>query len=172
MTVTTGMNLCFSALQTITVGGSNGPFTVNAGGVVTMIAGQNILYLPGTKVWSGGYMHGLITTDNTWCGQQQPSIPINNNEEENSIVSETNTDFFKVYPNPTHGKFTVELSVGEETADAVVWVYGMMGGLVLEKSMMGVAKKEFSLESNPGGIYIVKVLKSDKIGTVKIIRQQ
>jgi hypothetical protein len=38
--------------------------------------------------------------------------------------------------------------------------------------MTGASKKEFSLEDSPSGIYIIKVLKNDKVGTVKVIRQQ
>jgi hypothetical protein len=41
---------CYDAFHTITVGGDATPFTVQNGGSVILIAGQNILFLPGSTV--------------------------------------------------------------------------------------------------------------------------
>jgi hypothetical protein len=65
---------CISATQTITLGGRDQYFVVRNGGNVTLIAGQNILFLAGTRVDSGGYLHGYITPDNTYCGGLTPPI--------------------------------------------------------------------------------------------------
>jgi hypothetical protein len=173
ITVSDGQTSCYSALQTITVGGAPGPYTIKPGGSATMIAGTNIRLLYGTTVEPGGYLHGFITTNNTWCGQQSDAPVVSGvTPEEDPMAAVSGAGFFKVYPNPTHGRFTVELSEGEESADAVVRVYGLMGKLILEKPMDGLSKNELSLLDNPSGIYIIKVQKNDKVGTVKIIRQQ
>ncbi|MCK9422001.1 MAG: carboxypeptidase regulatory-like domain-containing protein [Bacteroidales bacterium] len=58
---------CFNATQTITVGGT-APFIVETGGSATLIAGHNILFMPGTWAKNGSYMLGKITTTGTYCG--------------------------------------------------------------------------------------------------------
>ncbi|MEI7727628.1 MAG: hypothetical protein WCK09_21145, partial [Bacteroidota bacterium] len=72
--VGSGEITCYDATQTITVAGGGTTFTISDGGQATMIAGQNILYLPGTTVVSGGYMLGKIAPNGPYCGQQAPSI--------------------------------------------------------------------------------------------------
>ena len=168
ITVHNGETSCYNALQNITVGGVAGPYTIEAGGSITMIAGNSILYLPGTTIHLNGYLHGMITTNGTYCGQQH-NAP--GNSRLIDPVAEPGADFFKVFPNPTQGKFNIEFIAGEESAGAVVRIYSLMGGLVLEKTLTGFSKNEFSLENSPGGIYIIRVMKSDKVGTAKIIRQ-
>lgn len=70
---------CFSATQTITVAGGETTFVVQDGGSATLIAGRNIIYLPGARCDSGGYMRGYITLDNIYCGGIVPPMisPIN-----------------------------------------------------------------------------------------------
>jgi len=72
-----GETNCYNALQTIYVSGTGDTFTVQAGGSATMITGQNIVYLPGTTLDSGGYMHGYITITGNYC--TNPSNPVVNN---------------------------------------------------------------------------------------------
>ncbi|MCX6268380.1 MAG: PKD domain-containing protein [Bacteroidetes bacterium] len=67
-------NQCFSAIQTITVAGDGTLFAVQNGGSATLIAGHNILILPGVSVDSGGYLHGYITSDNVYCGGISPPV--------------------------------------------------------------------------------------------------
>jgi hypothetical protein len=55
-----GQDLCFEALQTITLGGSQS-FIVENGGNVNLVAGQNIRLLAGTHVHHGAYLHAWIT---------------------------------------------------------------------------------------------------------------
>jgi hypothetical protein len=173
ITVESGQSPCYSATQTITVGGAAGPYAIETGGEATMIAGNNIRLLYGTRVAPGGYLHGFISTNGMYCGQQSDAPAVTGvAPPENMPVSGTGDGFFRVYPNPTRGNFTVELSKGEEDAGAVIRVYGLMGKLVLEQPMTGLSKEELSLGDNPCGIYVVKVMKTDKVGTVKVIRQQ
>jgi PKD repeat protein len=73
--VTSGQARCYNALQTILVAGGGSVFQVQAGGSATFIAGQNIRYLPGTRVFSGGYMHGYITTNGQYCIPATLSVP-------------------------------------------------------------------------------------------------
>jgi hypothetical protein len=79
--------------------------------------------------------------------------------------------FFKVYPNPTTGSFTLELSEVSETSVVKVEIYGMRGEKILNDQFTGEKKHEFSLESNPTGIYFIRVFCGDNLGSQKIIKQ-
>lgn len=67
ITVTPGQSVCYDATQTITTAGNSTTFTVQSGGVATLVAGQNIILLPGTMLLSGSTVLGQITTNGTYC---------------------------------------------------------------------------------------------------------
>jgi hypothetical protein len=159
--------ICYNATDIITVA-ETAPFTVQSGGHAEMIAGVAIDYKPGTTVQSEGYMWGHIAPSGPWCVPiTAPSIvtvPM-------GIEEVPEQSFFKVYPNPTTGSFTLELSEVSETAIVKVEIYGMRGEKILNDQFTGEKKHEFSLESNPTGIYFIRVFCGDNLGSQKIIKQ-
>ena len=161
-----GQTTCYNATQTLTVAGGSTTFVVQNGGSVTMIAGQNIIYLPGTSVQAGGYMHGYIS--DTYCGQKAPAIvttPAGN--EELPVISQN--IYFSLYPNPTTGSFTLEQK-GEKLYGKVnVDVFGMRGDKVLTSEMTGEKKHEFTLSQLPAGLYFVKVVAGEYTETIKLV---
>ena len=93
-----------------------------------MIAGVAILYMPGTTVQSGGYMYGHISPSGPWCVPvQAPSIVT----VPTGIEEVSKQSFFNVYPNPTTGSFTLELSEVSETSVVKVEIYGIYGEKLL-----------------------------------------
>jgi hypothetical protein len=164
--------LCFNATETVVVAGDGKQFIVQDGGNVDIIAGQNILMKYGTSVESGGSLHAYIS--NVWC--EQPESLLASFFEEplptrQIVEPETNDSFFKIYPNPTTGDFTLELLEFEEYSNIQVEIYSAQGHLVLGKEFP--ARKLYCLtltESQPG-IYLVSVLKDKDIGVKKIIKQ-
>ncbi len=72
VTINNGQTAFYDNTQTITVAGSGTSFTVYTGGSATMIAGERIVYYPGTVVEAGGYMHGYINADTRYCCCQAP----------------------------------------------------------------------------------------------------
>jgi hypothetical protein len=176
VTISGGQNNCYNATQTITLAGSGTSFKILSAGSATMMAGQNILYLPGTKVYSGGYMHGYITSAGNCCGVNRIAF------SENSNLSETGNDatiplsskgsaFFRVYPNPTSGNFTLEFNGDYVFTIVNVEVFGMRGEKVLAKVLAGERKYEFSLADLPAGIYFIRVISASKAVSLKIIKQ-
>ena len=165
-----GQSACYNAAQTITVAGNGTAFVVLAGGSATMIAGQNIIYLPGSVVVAGGYMLGTITTTNQFClPPPVPAVAAATGDEPHAGSVETGS--CRVYPNPTEGPFTVEFSGDNAAEPRSVEIFGMRGERVL-KSVPGTeAKQLFSLEGYPAGIYLLKFVSGERTGTVKIVRQ-
>jgi hypothetical protein len=176
--VMNGQDKCYNATQTLTVAGAGNIFNVQAGASVTMIAGHNILYLPGTSVMAGGYMHGYITTTEEYCGQQAPTLPtaVNSNEEpaqttqSSEIVKNQVIVSISLYPNPTSGNFTIEQKGGTLYDNLKVEVYGMRGERLMNGEMIGEKSHEFWLSNLPHGLYFVKVIAGEQVETFKLVK--
>ena len=170
-TVSAGENFCYNATQIITVAGGSDTFIVHDGGSATMIAGLSIDYLPGTTVEPGGYMLGRITTTSEYCGTKaQPITAALTGTGENQVIPSVQS-LFKVYPNPTTGIFTLEVSDEIKAEKSSVEIYGIRGERVLTEMITGQNKHEFSLVGKPIGLYYIRVISGEKIGSGKIIKQ-
>ena len=168
ITIADGNTNCYNANQIITVAGDSTTFIVQSGGSVTLIAGQKISYLQGTKVYSGGYMWGYIAPTGPWC--LTPSMPaVFTKADEKPILTEQSS--FKVYPNPTTGNFVLELKSESLPEKVTVDIFGILGEKALNKTMTGLRKYEFSISDRPVGIYFIRIICGDKAETVKIIKQ-
>jgi hypothetical protein len=169
-TISTGPE-CADATQTMLIAGNGTTYHVTNTGNVKHIAGTNIIYYPGTKVDLGGYMHGYIST--VFCSpyiHPAASTPVVAGVE-NPGIGNPNNSFFKIYPNPTPGKFTLELN-GEATAAQVhVEIFGVLGDRILSKDMQIERKQEFSLIERPTGVYVVHVTSGANSETEKIIKK-
>jgi hypothetical protein len=169
-TVHDGQDTCINATQTITIAGGGTIFVVEIGGSAHMIAGQNILYLPGTKVDSGGYMHGEITMTDEYCVSRAPSIvTVRTGMEEKPEI--TGSPAFRVYPNPTAGTFTLEITSGTLSDEVSLEIYGIRGEQVLKTNFTGLNKQSISLEGQPAGIYFIRLFSEGKSEAHKIIKQ-
>ena len=188
--ISDGVNICFDALQTIFVAGGGHTFVVQPGGSATFIAGQNILYLPGTTVQPGGYMHGYITQNAEYCWSVSPSFvstsvsavsdtslaslvpcPVSRVPIPVSRVPIPDSARFMVYPNPTDGKFMVEYVGKDQPGTIQVEVLGMKGERILTKEMTDVRKQEFSLEGRANGIYLVRIVAEEGVKTVRVLKR-
>jgi len=172
--VITGQTKCYNATQTITVAGNNTAFTVRNGANATMVAGQKISYLTGTKVISGGYMLGYITPGA--CCAVSPAAPEPGDKGveitflNKPLEPVVNTPFFKVYPNPTSGEFTLEIT-GDCSENLVnIEIFGMHGEIVMKKIIPMERKQRFSLSYKPAGVYLIRVVVGNKVATAKIAR--
>ncbi len=168
ITVLSGQSNCFNATQTITVAGSGTSFIVNSGGTANMIAGINIIYLPGTLVYAGGYLHGKIAPDGPFCGAKSASFVSSGKDEETPVITEKAG--LKVYPNPTNGKFRIELTGNIQAEITRIDIFGLHGESVLSEAGSGAAVNEFSIADKPAGIYFVKVMAGKNLLTGKIVK--
>ena len=168
--VINGQSECYDAVQTIKVAVDPDTFTVEPGGSANMIAGQNIIYYPGTTVQSGGLMHGKIAPGGPFCGMKSPSMLTLKTDTEQAGLQKTSS-FFRIYPNPTNGSFTLELTQENPLAITKVEIFGMQGEKVLTSSISGEQKHTFSLDGNRAGCYFIRVICDDRSGVMKIIKQ-
>jgi len=166
--VASGQVKCYDATQVITVAGNGTIFFILTGGTATFIAGQKISFLPGTTVQSGGSMWGYIAPNGPYC--TNPSMPavVTTNDE---IPVDIEQSSFKIYPNPTTGIFSLELTGEASIGNVAIEIYGIWGEKVITHSLTGERKHEFSLSDKPVGVYFVRVISGNKAETVKIIKQ-
>ena len=160
---------CYNASEIITVA-ETATFTVEATGHVEMIAGVAIRYKPGTKVVSGGYMYGHIAPGGPWC-LPVATLPIGaiaTGEDELPMASQKSS--FRLYPNPTSGKFTLEQTGGPLNGIVKVAIIGMHGEKVLTRELSGEKKYEFSIGEFPVGLYFVKVIAGEDAETLKLVK--
>lgn len=161
---------CFFTMGTIAVAGGEYVFTVKDGAAVALAAGQKIRFLPGSSVESGGYLHAYISDEDP-CG-----IPIAREEDVIAAIDpmeETRFGpFFKVYPNPTTGDFTVEL-LDEMPSDQKVRVeiYNLMGTMVSHKELRAENQFRMSLLGQEPGMYIIRVFVDGQMGVERLIKR-
>jgi len=168
-----GPEVCYSAGQTITVAGGGTFFFVPNGSSVDLVAGQNIILLPGTLVRLGGYLHGWISTDGSFCNTTKSILAGNvaeDTEIDNSVIVNKDS-FFKVFPNPTTGNFTLELFLEPDGTLVKVQCYNLLGSLIMEKEFYSGKLHEFTLIDQQPGMYVLKVVQNQNAGMQKIIRE-
>jgi len=170
-TIPGGTITCYDATQVLTVAGNGTTFLVESGGNVTLVAGAKILLLDGAKVNSGGMLHGYITSNGIYCGASVNPLVANNQNGETVGVEATSANrFIRIYPNPTTDLVVVELIDAGGDATAHVTVYSMVGGKLLQKSLNGESRFQFSLEGRPVGIYMVHVQSGERSEVAKVVK--
>jgi hypothetical protein len=165
-TIQGAMVTCADAQQTLLIAGNGTSYLVEPGGSATHLAGQNILYEPGTMVNQGGYLHGNIS--GTYCN---PYIqPIAAGSAEPAATAPRINRLFAIYPNPTTGQFTLELKSDSVSAPVHLEICGILGEKLLVADRI-MQKQEFSLSGKPAGVYLVHATSGSLSETVKIIKQ-
>lgn len=163
---------CFSAIQTITVAGSGSEFIVTSSGSATLIAGLNILFLPGTRVDSSGYMHAYITSDNTYCGGMVPPMVATLNMTTPALLSTGNRpleNILKLYPNPSTGLITLEIN-NPNGQELQIGIFDMAGRHLFSKTVSSKhLTEQVDLGRFPGGFYMVKLSSGSLTKITKLV---
>jgi subtilisin-like proprotein convertase family protein len=79
-------------------------------------------------------------------------------------------DGFKVFPNPSDGRFRVQFT-SENVGDVEITMYDLMGRRVAERKYVGAPNsfdEELAVEGISSGLYILRVRRGNKISSQKI----
>jgi PKD repeat protein len=164
--VTVTGSQCFNALQTIVVAGNGSSFTVLNGADATLIAGENIIFNPGTTVNPGGYLLGYIAPAGPFC--TPPAKPVTTGNK--TVWAPAERNFFRVYPNPTNGDFTLALNGYVPSEKISVTIFDMKGTKVISSEFMDEMKHDFSLSGLPAGLYMIRVDSGSQAGSTRIVK--
>jgi hypothetical protein len=172
-TIHPGQNLCY-AVRKISVAGSNTYYHILPGGAVTMIASDTMKLRSGFVVYPGAYFHGLATKYCVPCQTNKSAVltpgPDEQTGDPTSTVNMAGT-FFRVYPNPTSGDFTLEwLNHDVRPSDVRITIKDMLGKVIQESDIGDSFGKKFSLATCKPGIYIISVSGGNDQGMDKIVK--
>jgi hypothetical protein len=174
MNILPGRDLCFSG-DDITTGGSGSTFIVQNTGKATLIADSYVKLLSGTKTMPGGRLHAMATIYCIPCVTSKAAVSVvQAGETEETLQGSITPDetFFRVFPNPTTGEFTLEIQNAiAGPRESFIRIHSMLGEEVLREQWNGKLTDNISLMDKPGGIYLVTVLCGEKMGTVKIVKK-
>jgi hypothetical protein len=174
ISIGSGVVNCYDATEVLTVAGSGRTFMVQNGGSVTLIAGQKISMLPGTKVFSGGYLHAFITTTSNYCGSQ-PAPVVSNPDPGNDAVAFavpeiTEGRHVRVYPNPASNLFTVGQTGDDRTGMTRIEILNLNGLKMKSEILHGEMKYQGSVSGFMPGIYFIKVFTGNFVETLKLVK--
>lgn len=169
--ITNGMTTCADASQTLLIAGNGTNYQVQSGASVTHIAGSNIIYYPGTRVFSGGYLHGYIST--TFCAPYihpaPPAVAQGGDEQKGEPAGDLS--IVRLFPNPTPDGFTLELATKVDPSTVNVDIYGVLGERIASVTGLAASRSEFSLSGRPSGMYMIQVTTPSGTEIRKIIKQ-
>lgn len=75
-----------------------------------------------------------------------------------------------IFPNPTNGRFTLDLAGTEISSEVFVGIYTLRGETVLKYTLIGETLHGFTLEGRPSGIYILQVISNKLTKSYKLIK--
>jgi hypothetical protein len=78
---------------------------------------------------------------------------------------------FRVYPNPTTGSFTLEMTGDGQFRGGVACIFDLRGNKVLDINLNGMNRQVISLENQPRGMYFIRLFSNEKSETAKILKQ-
>jgi hypothetical protein len=160
--------VCYNATQIINVAGNGTIFRIRDGGSATLISGQAIHLLPGAAIDSGGYFSGYITTTADYCNIAYPALAQNQMKalKIKTDIPESKS-LFTVFPNPTDGKFTLEIFSEKAFQPSLIRVYGPTGECIIAEEITAPSK-QLSLEGRQTGLYLISVIQNGKAAATKI----
>ena len=165
--IAAGQTKCYDASQAIVVAGGDTYFKLGSGGSATLVAGQKISFLPGTHVCNGGYLRGYIAPGGPYCTAPATPLLATTSENDHAFI---NDPILNVFPNPTTGNFSVQLSDTKTCGNSIVNVYNVNGERILTGKLYGTELQEFTISYVPQGIYYVQVINGASVKTAKLIR--
>jgi hypothetical protein len=159
--------ICHNALITVSVS----DYAVEPGASVELISAGNIVFYPWVHIKAGSYLWAHIS--DVFCFQERSLVSEESliHEEPIYLTAAKESMLFRVYPNPTTGKFTLQLLGNSLTSEVGVEIYGIMGERVFKTWVTGHERFDIDLSLMPRGIYLVKVIAGAETGVLRILKQ-
>jgi len=170
---------CYAATDHVYVAGGGTTFIVEDGAVANITAGQSIHFYDGTRIETGANLYAYIDTSGDYCSNHETMLAASVGHEKRIDSGHQPTELddglhpvqslTNIYPNPSTGIITLELS---GYAQSELSVYDMSGLRLVNKTLLGSEKYELDLSFLPGGIYLLRVQNIQHISIHKLIIQK
>ena len=166
ITVAAEQGVCYDATQTVTIAGNNSFFTVAAGGAADVVAGQNILILPGMTISEGGYFHGYISINQQFC-----AIPaVKSVEIPQKNILNTDVLDLRIFPNPASSSVMLDLTGVADGAQTKLEMIGIRGESIRTEVFSGSGKHPIPLTGLATGVYVFRVICGDQVVTKMLLK--
>jgi hypothetical protein len=156
---------CYDATQTITVAGSGTIFRVESTGQASFIAGQQIRFLEGTRVMSGGYLSGKILPTGPFCMVTAKSNVQESSEGEFPVV---NSHGYLIYPNPTTGDFYITSRNGDPDPSVKIEIINGKGCRVHQEVISG-NRHLVNFSGQAPGLYFIRLVTENGTEAFKLL---
>jgi len=168
ITVQEGESRCYEEVGTIVTGGDGTYFHVESGATANLVAEQNVRMLAGTHFKHGSDVHVLIASGGTYClnHMSKPASIVQQTDEQTEALPAF-SDFYRIYPNPTSGVFTLELRDSGSWSQISVDVYNSIGKKMRHEEVTIHQRYDFNISDLPTGIYFIKVLRDGTFDMAK-----
>ncbi|MCX6266630.1 MAG: T9SS type A sorting domain-containing protein [Bacteroidetes bacterium] len=162
--------VCYDATQTITLAGNGTYFEVMDAGYVTLIAGQNIIFLPGCKVHEGAILHGRITDSAHYCSWTGRSVT-KEAEITGTDLVQSGAFSFRIFPNPATVSVTVNLQGVADDAQSHLELFGIRGNRLSSCTITGSGYHALPLSDLPSGMYYIRIISGVNVQTRVVVKQ-
>lgn len=118
-----------------------------------------------TATVQGNYK--VIISGSNGCSKTSKGTKVTNSCKEDLTAGISSPALLALYPNPTDGKFVIDLQLGDdENSKAMVNVINMIGQVVYDETLPvsnGVLRQEIQLKNSTDEMYLVKVIVNDRV---------
>lgn len=169
---------CYAATDHVFVAGGGTTFIVEDGAVVGITAGQSIHFYDGARIETGASLQAYIDTSGDYCSNHESMLAASEGHEKNINSAHPLTEpdeiihpeqsLVNIYPNPSTGIITVEMTGFTESE---ISVYNMSGLRVIKKTLLGSDKYQLDLSFLPGGVYLIRVQDMQDVSMHRLIIQ-
>jgi hypothetical protein len=168
-------------------GGTQGDVVIKDNSNITFAAGESIMLGPGFSVEAGSTFQAYIKDFYCAPANQMNMVSLsghNNNSDTNQNANNElqvdppsfdtkilKTNEIRISPNPSDGEFDVCID-RTDLQEAKIQLYDMLGSLVYNDNLCIGQTKKISINRQPAGIYLLKII-NDKgqITTEKIMKK-
>lgn len=176
LTITSPADTCMQAMESIIIKDLIVENNVN----LVLVAGERVQMQAATHIEKGAWVRIFI--DNTWNICYQPesllaALEVDEYSESFYVPAdilpaerETQHLFFRVYPNPTTGWFTLEIKSAGYHDRIFLEVMGLAGNRVLRESLPAQPLHTLSLEGHQPGLYFIRVSIAEKTAVERLIK--
>jgi len=169
--VENGKDTCYSATEQIILAGEGKFYTVEYGAIVEIIAGQSILFLPGTTITEGSHFIARITTDGSYCDKPENLMASAAVEEEPEelIKAEKKHSILTLFPNPGNGIINLSFDGSYGNDMTQITVFNMLGEKIQEQTL--VEGQALYLTPAQPGMYVLHIVRGTEVFIEKYLKR-
>jgi len=168
-----GNSNCYDLEPIITIAGDGTGVILESGSSLEVSATELVRLLDGTIIKQGAYFKAWIS-DEAYCTSEKSLLSA---EISNAIIPEITEDSknreisFRIFPNPTTGRFTIEFNEFDEASAIVIEISSMVGESIIRQELPAAAQYQVDLSRYQPGIYLVRVIQGNEAGVLKVIKK-